>query len=103
MKSNALGALALVDSNGCGIATFTGKATYMTWDPAENEGLGGYVNTGGNRFSVYAEDCNDPGTGVDRFWIRGVDNLVMQGKPALTSNVPVRIGGGNIAVPHTPK
>jgi hypothetical protein len=100
LKSNALDGLALKDSKGCGIATFSGKATYMTWDPSANEGLGDYVNTGGNPFSVYAEDCNEPGTGVDSFWVRSVDQLLMA-KTAPSNAVP--IGGGNIAVPHTAK
>ncbi|MFC2023205.1 hypothetical protein ACFLT5_00510, partial [Chloroflexota bacterium] len=97
LKSNALGGLALKDSNGCGIATFSGKSTYVTWDPEANEGLGGYVSTGRNRFSVYAEDCNDPGTGVDSFWVRGVDKLVME-MPAYEHSVAIE--GGNVAVPH---
>ncbi len=100
LKSNALDGLAIKNSNGCGIATFSGKATYMTWDSEANEGLGGYVNTGGNPFSVYVEDCNQPGTGVDRFWVRSVDKLMMA-KPASTN--AVTIGGGNIVVPHKPK
>jgi UDP-N-acetylmuramyl pentapeptide synthase len=82
-----------------GAAAVIGKATYMTWDPEANEGLGGYVNTGGNSFTVYAEDCNQPGIDIDRFWIRAVDKLVMS-KPA-SSNAQT-IGGGNIVVPHTP-
>jgi hypothetical protein len=100
LKSNALDGLALKDTDGCGIATFSGKATYMTWDPSANDGIGGYVNTGGNRFSVYAADCNEPGTGVDRFWVRSVDKLVMA-KPAATN--AVAIGGGSIAIPHRPR
>jgi hypothetical protein len=99
LKSNALDGLALKDINGCGIATFSGKSTYETWDPEANEGLGGYVTLGGIRFSVYVEDCNEPGTGVDKFWVQGMDKLVLE-KPAPTN--AVTIGGGNIAVPHTP-
>jgi hypothetical protein len=80
-----------------GAAAVIGNATYMTWDPEANEGLGGYVNTGGNRFSVYAEVRNQPGTGIDRFWIRAVDKLVMD-KPAQTN--AVTIGSGNIVAHH---
>jgi hypothetical protein len=100
LKSNALDGLALKNSNGIGIASFSGKATYMTWDPEANEGLGEYVNTGGIAFSVYAEDCNQPGIGIDRFWIRAMDKLVMA-NPAPTN--AVTIGGGNIVIPHTTK
>ena len=96
IKSNALGGLALQNIGGCGIATFSGKATVKTWDAA----LGAYVNSGGNAFSVYAEDCNNPGSGVDSFWISGVGNLAMPA-PAPSNKAP--IGGGNIAVPHTAK
>jgi len=99
LKSNALDGLALKDIDGCGIATFSGKSTYETWDPEANEGLGGYVTLGGIRFSVYVEDCNEPGTGVDKFWVRSMDKLVLE-KPAPTN--AVTIGGGNIVVPHTP-
>ncbi|MDW7753874.1 MAG: MBG domain-containing protein [Brevefilum sp.] len=99
LKSNALDGLALKDINGCGIATFSGKSTYETWDPEANEGLGGYVTLGGIPFSVYVGDCNEPGTGVDKFWVRGMDRLALE-KPAPTN--AVTIGGGNIVVPHTP-
>ena len=57
------------------------------------------MTLGGIRFSVYVEDCNEPGTGVDKFWVQGMDKLTLE-KPAPTN--AVIIGGGNIAVPHTP-
>ena len=94
IKSNALSGLALQNIGGCGIATFSGKATYTTWIS------GAYVTTGGNTFSVYAEDCNNPGTGIDALWVRSVGNLVL---PTPAPSNKVQIGGGNIVVPHTTK
>ncbi len=94
LKSNALTALALQNAGGCGIATFSGKATYTAWDAS----AGAYVTNGGKSFTVYASDCNNPGTGSDTFWIRSVDSLVMA-DPANTH--AVILGGGNIAIAHT--
>jgi hypothetical protein len=95
IKSNSLGGLAIQDIGGCGIATFTGKSTYTAW----NGGVGGYVTSGGNAFTVYAEDCNNPGSGVDSIWINGAGNLAMP-SPAALNKKPLT--GGNIVVPHTP-
>jgi hypothetical protein len=100
MKSNALGALALQDNGGCGTASFNGKSSYTTWDPSANSGAGGYVTTGNNAFTVYAEDCNNPGTGVDSIWISGPGDLNM---PSPASSNKKTLTGGNISVPHTPK
>ena len=58
---------------------------------------GGNANSGGNAFSVYAEDCNNPGNGVDSFWISSVGNLAL---PTPAPSNKVQIGGGNIVVPH---
>ena len=99
LKSNSLGGLAILDSNGCGIATFSGKATYTTWDPTANGGLGAYVTTGNNSFSVRADDCNNPGTGNDAIWVGGPGNIGMM-SPA--SSHLATLTGGNIAVPHKP-
>jgi hypothetical protein len=96
IKSNALGGLALQNIGGCGIATLSGKATYMTWDSR----LGAYANSGGNAFSVYVEDCNNPGSGGDSFWVRSVGNLAL---PMPAPSNKVQIGGGNIAVVHAAK
>jgi hypothetical protein len=96
IKSNALEGLALQNIGGCSVATFIGKATVKTWDP----GLGAYVNSGGNAFAVYAEDCNNPGSGVDSFWIRSVGDLAL---PTPAPSNKVQIGGGNIAVAHAAK
>jgi hypothetical protein len=94
LKSNALTALALPSAGLCGIATFSGKATYMEWIS------GAYVNTGNIVFSVYASDCNNPGTGLDSFWVRSTGKLSM---PGTGSGGAITIGGGNIAIPHTGK
>jgi hypothetical protein len=93
LKSNSLGALALTD-NGCGVASFNGKATYTYWDGVQ------YVTTGNNSFTVYAEDCNNPGSGIDSFWLSGPGTLNIPG-PVSTNKKGLT--GGNIAVPHTPK
>jgi len=93
IKSNALEGLALQDSGGYGIATFSGKSTYMIWDPDLSE----YVNKGGIPFAVYAKDANDPGTNPDYFWIRSGPNLTMSNPAASNAVVPL---GGNIAIPR---
>jgi hypothetical protein len=98
LKSNALGGMAILDAAGCGIATFSGKATYTTWDPAANGGLGAYVTIGSNTFTVRADDCNNPGTGTDKIWISGPGAFAMP-SPA-NANLAL-LTGGNIAVPHT--
>jgi hypothetical protein len=95
IKSNSLGGLALSDLSGCGIAQFSGKATYTTWSSSIDD----YVNSGNNSFTVYAKDCNNPGTGLDYIWIDGPGNLDMP-MPA-TDNLKA-LTGGNIAVPHKP-
>ena len=97
LKSNALTALAIQNGLPCGIATFSGKATYTHWDPDANGGLGGYVTTGNNLFTVYAKDCNEPGNGYDYFWVRSVGDLIMENPP---STYAIVINGGSIAVPH---
>jgi uncharacterized protein len=96
IKSNSLSGLAIQTINSCGIATFSGKATYMAWDVT----AGAYVTSGGITFSVYASDCNNPGTGIDSFWVRSTDKLTM---PGTGSGGAVALGGGNIVVPHTVK
>jgi hypothetical protein len=98
MKANSLGGLALQSSGGCGIATFNGKATYTYWDPSANSGAGGYVTTGNNGFTVYAQDCNNPGTGPDSVWIGGPGEFAM---PAPAGTNKQTLTGGNISVPHT--
>ncbi len=63
VKSNALNGLALGEDRtiAFGWASFTGKATYLEpgWtDPIGNHG-----------FTVYVEDHDEPGTGIDRIWM----------------------------------
>ena len=98
VKSNALYGLALGDdpSIPMGWASFSGKATYL--EPGWPEPLGNY------EFVVYVEDRNEPGAGVDRFWIEVKDQNryivpVMSMEREATDNT-VEIEGGNIAVPH---
>ncbi len=93
LKSTALDGLKLQNVDGCRIATFSGKGTYRTWNAA----AGAYVSSGGQAFTVYAEDCGNPGSGRDSFWIGAVGNWAM---PALASGNKAPLGGGNIAVPH---
>ena len=95
IKSNSLGGLAVQDVSGCGIAQFTGKATYTTWDANTLS----YVNSGNNSFTVYAKDCNNPGTGVDSFWMDAPGDLDM---PNTAEANKATLTGGNIAVPHKP-
>ena len=99
MKSNSLAGLAIQTNStlGCGYATFSGKSTYSTWDAALNGGLGGYVNTGNSSFTIYAEDCNNPGIGIDQIWVGGPELLRM----SATSAGKTPLVGGNITVPHT--
>ena len=62
VKSNMLDALTLGSTDDFGWAIFSGKSTYF--DPTYmTEPAGGY------RFMVYVEDRDEPGTGIDRFWI----------------------------------
>jgi hypothetical protein len=91
LKSNALDGLALGEDAKVpmGWASFSGKSTYL--EPGWPEPIG---NKG---FIVYAEDCDEPGTGVDRFWIKVLDGLAMI-DPATDNAVPLE--GGNLVVPH---
>jgi hypothetical protein len=101
MKSNSLGGLVITTTSGpCGIATFNGKATYTAWDAAANGGLGAYVGTGNNPFSVYAKDCNNPGTGLDYLWMFAPGVLNMSTTTGNASVDKVVLSGGNISVPH---
>jgi ELWxxDGT repeat protein len=98
LKSTSLGSLSILESGGCGIASFDGKATYTRWDPSANGGSGAYVTTGNASFVVRADDC-DAGNGPDRIWIGGPGDLAM-GTPAASHLAP--LAGGNVAVPHMP-
>jgi len=104
IKSNALYGLALgesTDTNGrYGTASFSGKATYL--EPESPDAIGNH------EFIVYAEDHNEPGTGIDRFWIemrdqgRNVIPEMSMAREAPANAVDIS-GGGNIVVPHRAK
>jgi hypothetical protein len=91
IKSNALDGLALGEdpSVPMGWASFSGKCTYM--EPGWPEPIGNH------RFTVYAEDHNEPGTGTDRVWIEVIEGLAMA-RPAQANAVPLL--GGNVVIPH---
>jgi hypothetical protein len=96
VKSNALYGLAVGVGEGFGWASFSGKATYLEPGWPEPEG--------NHEFIVYIEDRNEPGTGVDRFWIEVhdkdgaiIDDMSML-RDATDNAVPIQ--GGNIVAPH---
>jgi hypothetical protein len=98
LKSNALGGLALGEDPTVplGWASFNGKATYVKWDAA----AGTYVTVGNQSVAVYAEDRNNPGTGIDRIWLGGPGTLAMPGTVATAKNNTAQLTGGGIAAPH---
>jgi hypothetical protein len=73
VKSNALYGLALGEDPSVPFvwASFSGKSTYLQPDWEEP--------VGNHEFLAYVEDHNEPGTGVDRFWIevRDKDRIVI--------------------------
>jgi|GEM_PF-1963174 uncharacterized repeat protein (TIGR01451 family) len=100
VKSNALYGLALgeFEENGeiYGWASFSGKATYLE--------LGWQEPKGNHEFIAYVEDRNEPGKGIDRFWITvkdqdrvAIDTMSMA-DPA--EDNAVELSGGNMVVPH---
>ena len=100
VKSNALYGLSLgvevEDVGTFGFASFSGKATYL--EPGVLEAIGNH------EFLIYIEDRNEPGSGVDQFWIEvydKIDNLIplmLMERPANENKVPLQ--EGNIFVPH---
>ena len=50
------------------------------------------------------EDRNDPGTGIDRFWIEVKDNgrriVPAMSMARKAADHAVELGGGNLVVPH---
>lgn len=98
LKSNALGELALGEDATVpmGWATFNGKATYTKWDAT----AGAYVTLGNQSFAVYAEDRDNPGTGIDRIWLGAPGTLAMPGTLATAKANTAVLTGGGIAVPH---
>jgi hypothetical protein len=96
-KSNALYGLALGEDPTVpfGWASFSGKATYL--EPGWTQPVGNY------EFVVYVEDRDEPGSGVDRFWIevtknRDVQDGLSMGREAVDNTVEP--SGGNLVVPH---
>jgi VCBS repeat-containing protein len=100
VKSNALYGLALGESGSgdeiFGWASFGGKSTYLEPDWPEP--------VGNHEFLAYVEDRNEPGTGIDRFWIqvRDKDGVAIEAmsmaEPAVDN--ATEINGGNVVVPH---
>jgi hypothetical protein len=98
VKSNALYGLALGEDPSVpfGWASFSGKSTYL--EPGWPDPIGNH------EFIVYVEDRNEPGTGVDRFWIEVYDkdgnviDVMSMDRP--TDGHTETLGGGNIVVPH---
>jgi cysteine-rich repeat protein len=97
VKSNALYGLALGETmkNGetCGWASFSGKSR------PEPEG--------NHEFMTYVEDCNNPGLGMDSFWIEVHDkdgNIIdALSMPREAYDNTEYLRGGNIVVPHRAK
>jgi hypothetical protein len=99
VKSNAVSGLSLSSPTKVGgWVSFNGKANYM--DPTMSSWLGGYT------FNMYAEDNNQPGTGIDKFWLQLMYNGAIVGDCSMAGAsgggaVPaVPLGGGNVLVPH---
>lgn len=98
IKSNAIYGLALGDDSSIpmGWASFSGKTTYL--EPGMPEPQGNH------EFTAYVEDHDQPGNGIDRFWLvtRDKDGVLI---PDLSVTEPavgeaLEIMGGNIVVPH---
>ena len=96
VRSNALYGLALGQDTGWGWASFSGKSTYL--EPGWLEPIGNH------EFVVYVEDRNEPGTGVDRFWIEvhDKDGIVIpaMSMPRDAPTNAIELGSGNVVVPH---
>ena len=99
VKSNALYGLALGESEDDGEtydwASFSGKATYL--EPGWDEPIGNH------EFITYVEDRDEPGNGVDRFWIKiknGDNTIDVMSMDDPGDNYAVEINGGNIVVPY---
>ena len=97
IKSNALDGLAIGDQGDFGWASFSGKATYL--EPGWLEPIGNHA------FTLYVEDHDEPGSGIDKVWLETRDNDG-QVIPDMSMTRPgsahaVEISGGNIVVPHS--
>ena len=101
IKSHSLTGLVLQNdaTAGCGNAIFSGNATHTVWNPSANTGRGGYMSTDDNQFMAYAEDCNNPGTGLDYFLVRSVGEFQMLTDVSV-NKVPLAAERGDIVVPH---
>ena len=93
VKSNVFDLYAITTADGCGIVTFSGKATYST----------NGVSSDSYAYNAYAADCGTPGTGLDKFGLY----LALAGNNVATSTTvaglrasAVPLSGGNIQVPH---
>ena len=88
--------LALGDEGTFGWATFSGKATYLAPGMSEPEG--------NHAFTLYVEDLDEPGTGIDRVWLetrdKGDDPIPVMSLDEPAPDNAVSLGGGNIVVPH---
>lgn len=98
LKSNALGSLAVGEDESVpmGWASFDGKSVYTTWDPVSEE----YITEGNQEFNVYVEDRGNPGSGIDRFWIKGPGEFEMPGTLGTASSNTEILTGGSISVPQ---
>jgi hypothetical protein len=97
IKNNALYGMAIGSLPKMGWASFSGKATYL--EPGWSKPMGNY------EFIVYVEDRNQPGKGIDRFWIevRHEGEVVTNSSMSQDDSgqpIPVGIQQGNIVVPH---
>ena len=100
VKSNALYGLSLGEADDAGgrfgWASLSGKSTYM--EPGMPEAEGNY------EFVTYIEDRNEPGAGVDQFWLRVLDKnraeIAEMSMPSPATENTVDLNGGNIVVPH---
>jgi hypothetical protein len=100
LKSNSLYGLAIGEDPNIprGWASFVGKATYLEPGWPEPEG--------NHEFRIYVEDNDNPGSGVDRFWLQVLDKddnvIAAMSMDTTAVDKAVEIGGGSIVVPHTP-
>src|SRR5206468_1208736 len=90
LKSNSLAYLQVAQDATVpmGWASFNGKSTYQ--EPGWALPVGNYA------FNCYVEDRNEPGSGVDRFWLKVTGGIATGGGTADA----VLLTNGNIVVPH---
>jgi len=98
VKSSAINGLALGEDPSVPYAwaTFSGESTYL--EPGWPEPAGDY------EFLVYVEDNDEPGAGVDRFWIelKDAERVVVPVMSLDHEAIDNAVGleGGDISVPH---